>query len=81
MRRLAPGVLVAVALEVFRVFDAPINFGFWQYPGIAGMRMVIFAIALVVIVLFWRRGIFGDREFSWDRLLGRQKPRGGEESQ
>ncbi len=63
-------MLVAVALELFRFFDSPINFGFWTYPGIPGMRMVIFAIALVLIVLFWRRGIFGDREFSWDMLFG-----------
>lgn len=66
-------VLVASALEVFRVFDAPIDFGFWKYPGIAGMRMVIFSIALVIIVLFWRRGIFGDQEFSWNLIFKKQK--------
>ena len=53
--------------------DEPINFGCFQYPGISGMRMVLFAILLVVIVLFWGKGIMGDKEFTWDRLFRREK--------
>ena len=62
-------MLITAALEWLRFMDEPINFGFFQYPGYPGMRMVLFAIILIVIVLFWSRGIFGDKEFSWDRLI------------
>jgi branched-chain amino acid transport system permease protein len=30
--------------------------------------MVIFSIILLVVVLFYQRGIMGKNEFSWDRL-------------
>ena len=62
-------MLITAALEWLRFMDEPINFGFFQYPGYPGMRMVLFAIILIVIVLFWNRGIFGDKEFSWNRLF------------
>ncbi len=35
-----------------------------------GFRMVIYSILLMVVVLFWRRGIMGTSEFSWDGLFG-----------
>lgn len=65
--------IVTSALEWLRFMDEPINFGFFQYPGISGMRMVLFAILLVVIVLFWGKGIMGDKEFTWDHLFRREK--------
>lgn len=58
-------MLVAAALEWLRFMDEPINFGFFRYPGYPGMRMVLFAVILIGIVLFWSRGIFGDKELSW----------------
>ena len=30
----------------------------------AGFRKVVFAVIIMIIVLFWRKGIMGDREFS-----------------
>lgn len=62
--------LVTMALEVLRVLDNPIDFGFVQYPGVAGMRMVIFSLLLVLIIIFWSKGVFGSNEFSWEKLLG-----------
>ena len=35
-----------------------------------GFRMVVYSILLMVVVLFWRRGIMGTNEFSWDGLFG-----------
>ncbi len=61
--------IITSALEILRFMDEPINFGFWQYPGISGMRMVVFSIILMFILLFWKSGIFGDKEFSWNRIL------------
>lgn len=65
---------VTITQEYMRVLDDPIDFGFFKYPGISGMRMVVYSILLMVILLFWNRGLFGDEEFSWNRLIrGSQK--------
>ena len=34
-----------------------------------GFRKVVFAILIMLIVLFYAQGIMGDREFSWDRFI------------
>ena len=34
-----------------------------------GFRMVIFSVLLMVCVLFWRHGIMGTREFSWQKAI------------
>ena len=60
-----------------RFFDQPLTIGGWQVPLFrTGFRMVIFSILLMAVVLFYRRGIMGNSEFSWDgvaRLPGRIK--------
>ena len=38
-----------------------------------GFRMVVFSVILMVVVLFFRTGIMGDKEFSWDRIALRCK--------
>ena len=35
-----------------------------------GFRKVVFAVIIMCIVLFYSRGIMGNREFSWDGFLG-----------
>ncbi|MGQ9689060.1 MAG: branched-chain amino acid ABC transporter permease [Desulfobaccales bacterium] len=37
-------------------------------PGIPGMRQVIFSLALLLVILFFRRGLMGRREFSWQAV-------------
>lgn len=66
----AGAFIVRIALEKLRFLDEPINFGVFQYPGIGGMRMVVFSAMLMLVIILWRKGIFGDKEFSWDRLFG-----------
>ena len=34
-----------------------------------GFRKVVFAVLIMLIVLFYSRGIMGDREFSWNRFV------------
>lgn len=36
-----------------------------------GFRMVVFSIVIMIIVLFFRKGIMGDREFSVSKILGK----------
>lgn len=60
--------IVTIGQEVLRFIDEPINFGFFVYPGISGMRMVVFSALLMAVILFWSRGIFGSSEFSREWL-------------
>lgn len=63
------GVLVAVAMEWLRFVEQDINLFGFVIPGISGMRMVIFSVLLLLVVLFYRQGLLGTREFSWDFFL------------
>lgn len=68
--------------EWLRFLDAPMTIGGVSIPFFrAGFRMVIYSILLMVVVLFWRRGIMGDREFTWEGLFGlfkkKKKPQTG----
>ena len=55
-----------------RFFDQPLVIGGWHVPLFrTGFRMVIFSLLLMVVVLVYRRGLMGSREFSWDRCIAR----------
>ncbi len=61
--------LVTAGREWLRFFDNPLVIGGVQIPLFrSGFRMVVFSILLMVVVLFYRRGIMGSNEFSWDGL-------------
>ena len=73
------GAVLAAALftlggEWLRVVEEPrVLFGL-HIPGIPGMRMVIFSFLLLLVILYFRRGLLGGREFTWAgvrRALGR----------
>jgi len=59
------GVGITVLLEWLRFVENPISIGDFELPGIPGMRMVVFSLALIFIILFRREGIMGMREFTW----------------
>jgi len=56
----------AIASELLRAVESPMNIGPIHIPGIAGMRMVVFSALLVLLMIFYRRGIFGQFELSWE---------------
>lgn len=61
--------LVTAGREWLRFFDNPLTIAGIQIPLFrSGFRMVIFSILLMVVVLFYSRGIMGSNEFSWDGL-------------
>jgi branched-chain amino acid transport system permease protein len=62
---LVGAAVITILLEWLRFVDKPITFGPLDLPGIPGMRMVIFSVALMMIILFRRKGLLGAREFSW----------------
>lgn len=57
-----------------RFFDQPLYIGSFKVPLFrTGFRMVIFSVILLLVVLFYQRGIMGKNEFSWERLANRLK--------
>jgi branched-chain amino acid transport system permease protein len=69
----------AIASEVLRAVESPMNIGPIHIPGIAGMRMVVFSALLVLLMIFYRRGIFGQFELSWDWIRSLLTKAAGEE--
>jgi branched-chain amino acid transport system permease protein len=65
------GIVITILLEWLRFVENPVYFGDWELPGIPGMRMVVFSLALIFIILFRREGFMGKREFNWDWAVGR----------
>jgi len=62
-------ILFAFLQELLREVEAPHTIGSWTFPGIPGMRMVVFSVILVVLMIFYRRGLFGQRELSFEDVL------------
>ena len=63
--------LVNAGRELLRFFDEPLYIGSLNIPLFRpGFRMVIFSILLMVVVLFYSRGLMGTSEFSWNGILG-----------
>lgn len=63
--------LYTVFLEALRPIESPFSLGPLHVPGVPGMRMVLFSVLLLLVILFYRRGLFGGAEFSWDWLFER----------
>lgn len=70
--------LYTVFLEALRPLESQFSIGTLTIPGIPGMRMVIFSVLLLLVILFYRKGLMGNREFSWDgvfRIFSRLNPK------
>lgn len=66
---IASFLVVACKEWWFRFLDQTMFIGSFQVPLLkTGFRMVVFSVLLMVVVLFFRRGIMGDKEFSWDAI-------------
>ena len=61
--------IVTSSAEILRFLDESINLGFVVIPGKVGLRQVVFSALLMLVVLFYRQGLMGSREFGWDRLF------------
>ncbi|HXL04987.1 MAG: branched-chain amino acid ABC transporter permease [Firmicutes bacterium] len=60
-----------IVSEALRFVESPIDIGPIHIPGISGMRMLVFSLLLVLLMIFCRRGLFGQKEISWDYVLSR----------
>lgn len=61
--------VITIAGEALRFLDESINLGFVEFKGVAGLRMVVFSALLMLAVLFFRNGVMGTKEFSWNKLI------------
>ncbi|MPN24558.1 hypothetical protein SDC9_171957 [bioreactor metagenome] len=61
--------VITIAGEALRFLDESINLGFVEFRGVAGLRMVVFSALLMLAVLFFRNGVMGTKEFSWNKLI------------
>jgi len=57
-----------LAGEWLRVVEEPVTVFGHTIPGVPGMRMVILSLALLLVIIYFRRGLLGRREFSWAGL-------------
>ena len=62
-------IVITIMMEVLRFVEQPINILGLNIPGLSGMRMVIFSILLLMVILFYRQGLMGTKEFNWDWVL------------
>ncbi|MBZ9687131.1 branched-chain amino acid ABC transporter permease [Clostridium estertheticum] len=76
--------LVTIAGEALRFLDEKMDFGFISFQGIPGLRMVVFSALLMMVVIFFRHGLMGTNEFSFDKIIHifSKKPpvKGGDEA-
>jgi len=61
--------LYTIFLEALRPIESQFTIGSLTIPGIPGMRMVLFSIILLLVILFYRKGLMGNKEFTWDGLI------------
>ncbi|SFG31551.1 branched-chain amino acid ABC transporter permease [Oribacterium sp. WCC10] len=62
--------IVTAGREILRFFDEPLFIGSFEVPLFRpGFRMVIFSILLMIVVLFYRKGLMGTNEFSWNGIF------------
>lgn len=53
-----------------RFLDAEMVIGGFQVPLLrSGFRKLVFSVIIMAVVLFYRQGIMGDREFSWKGII------------
>ncbi len=81
--------IITGGLEWLRFFDEPLTVMGITVPLFrSGLRMVVFSILLMLLVLFYSKGLMGQKEFSWDgmyawckkikgRMSGLSKKKGG----
>ncbi|MDR2791093.1 MAG: branched-chain amino acid ABC transporter permease [Campylobacteraceae bacterium] len=64
-------ILVIGGSEWLRFLDEPIKAFGYETPAMPGLRMVVFSVILILVMLFARRGLFGNGEI--DDILKKVK--------
>jgi branched-chain amino acid transport system permease protein len=61
-------ILFTLAGEWLRIVEEPHRILGFAIPAIPGMRMVIFSLLLLLVIIFFRQGLMGRKEFSWQAI-------------
>lgn len=63
--------IVTSGKELLRVLDEPLTLFGVNVPLFKpGLRMVVFSLLLMIVVIFWQKGLMGKTELSWNRVFG-----------
>lgn len=62
-------VVVTMMMEALRFLDQAMNLGFFITEGLPGLRMVVFSILLMIVILFYPKGLMGRNEITWEKIL------------
>jgi branched-chain amino acid transport system permease protein len=63
--------IVTIAKDLLRALDEPVALFGVNIPLFRpGFRMVIFSLLLMIVVIFWQKGLMGKTELSWNRIFG-----------
>ncbi len=68
-------IIITVLMEVLRSVEAPMNIFGLHLSGLPGMRMLVFAILLMSVILFFKKGLMGKKEWFWDGLFKKIFPK------
>ncbi len=72
---LASFLFIACSEWWLRFLDEVTFIGDFQVPLLgSGFRMVVFSVVIMIVVLFFRRGLMGDREL-WNLRIPKRKPK------
>ena len=68
---IATFLYVACSEWWLRFLDAETYIGSFKVPLLrSGFRMVVFSVVIMIIVLFFSKGIMGDKELTWEGVAG-----------
>jgi branched-chain amino acid transport system permease protein len=61
-------VFITVLSEVLRNAERGISIGSFHIPPMYGASQILVAIVFIVVIIFWPKGLLGDREIRFNRL-------------
>jgi len=67
---------VTLLSELLRNAERGINLGFLQIPPIYGASQILMAVIFVLVIVFWPKGLLGERELNFERWWGRLRREG-----
>lgn len=66
---IAAAGIYTVMSEVLRSVEAPRMIFGLDFAGLPGLRQLAFALMLLLLILFYRKGLMGDQEFTWGGIF------------
>jgi branched-chain amino acid transport system permease protein len=61
-------VFITVLSEVLRNAERGISIASFHIPPMYGASQILIAIVFIVVIIFWPKGLLGDREIDFNRL-------------